>query len=289
MDVGIGSLASCRCPCTTASDVADMLGRLRRDNLPLAPLTMRGANGGWSGGGPREVMLPVFALLNRGGGFVTLYTIWSMGQRLPSPPVVLTALLRQVAPKRATALGPGSGAGRRMGPARRRVDSPTLQPAPVTRTDSQRRASRQSEPRVELDDHDLSDSSTSADDNDDRIDAGGDDDETARSPRSQGEKKRGKGKHHSYTTATTLPLSPGRQKVSEPAPAQAAPSPVKPRERQKSVSTSLVCILCQQASSEMVVLLPCGHLCVCKKCSNTCDDCPSCDTPVVSKIAMQTQ
>ena len=96
----------------------------------------------------------------------------------------------------------------------------------MTRTDSQRRASRQSEPRVELDDHDLSDSSTSADDNDDRIDAGGDDDETARSPRSQyvffvcffklflffihfklifrGEKKRGKGKHHSYTTATTL-------------------------------------------------------------------------------------
>lgn len=82
--------------CTTRTDVAASLGRLKRDALPLSPLTMRGANDGKRclesslcrrsahrsidagvyGGSAREVALPVFVTVNRGGGFVTLLSVW---------------------------------------------------------------------------------------------------------------------------------------------------------------------------------------------------------------------
>jgi hypothetical protein len=78
---------------------------------------MRGANDGLYGyaallpldpshrrvhsGGSRDVALPLFATLNRGGGCVALYTVWSRGQRLPTPSAVLRVLLRQLAPLRA--------------------------------------------------------------------------------------------------------------------------------------------------------------------------------------------
>jgi hypothetical protein len=103
----------------TQSDVSDALGRLRRDHLPLQPRSLRGANDGLNGAGAKDVALPFFMTVNRGGGFVSLYTLWSSGQRIPAPPAVLRAVFTVTAAMRCGSVAPGTGIGKLRGPAKR--------------------------------------------------------------------------------------------------------------------------------------------------------------------------
>jgi ankyrin repeat protein len=98
------------------SEVNSALGRLRREHLPLAPRALRGANDGLSGGAAHEAAMPIFVTLNRGGGFVTLYTLWSSGSSTPAPAAVLRAVFSAVAAKRCGDVGAGSGVGKARGP-----------------------------------------------------------------------------------------------------------------------------------------------------------------------------
>jgi ankyrin repeat protein len=122
------------------SEVNSALGRLRREHLPLAPRALRGANDGLSGGAAHEAAMPIFATLNRGGGFVTLYTLWSSGTSTPAPAAVLRAVFSAVAAKRCGDVGAGSGVGKARGPSVRPLKgaagalSPPPPPPPPTTT-----------------------------------------------------------------------------------------------------------------------------------------------------------
>uniref|UniRef100_A0A0P4WJG3 RING-type domain-containing protein n=1 Tax=Scylla olivacea TaxID=85551 RepID=A0A0P4WJG3_SCYOL len=45
------------------------------------------------------------------------------------------------------------------------------------------------------------------------------------------------------------------------------------------------CVVCMNAGCE-VIYLPCGHVCVCSKCSSSLGNCPLCRSPIISRILL---
>ena len=90
-----------------------------------------------------------------------------------------------------------------------------------------------------------------------------------------------------------FPHSPSAPSALEVAGAEAVPSapllegqegmPTAPPIEQQFVESE--CVVCLNARCE-VIYLPCGHVCVCSKCSSPLGQCPLCRSPIISRILL---
>lgn len=57
------------------------------------------------------------------------------------------------------------------------------------------------------------------------------------------------------------------------------------RVRDRDLRMDQICVVCNTNARE-IILLPCGHVCICEDCSgNINDNCPICRTPIAQKAA----
>lgn len=92
-----------------------------------------------------------------------------------------------------------------------------------------------------------------------------------------------------YPHAPSAPFAPDVEGIG----AEAAPSapvlegqegmPSAPPIEQQFVEAE--CVVCLNAGCQ-VIYLPCGHVCVCSKCSSSLVNCPLCRTPIISRILL---